>query len=211
MKDVTTFLFDVDGTLLDTREFILQATEHTLREYGFAVPPRSEIAKFVGKGFDEYYFLLCGRRESLDMQQTHRAFLLANMGLAVVYPNTEATLRKLRDKGYKLSAVTTRSKITSIETLERAGILEYFHTVISNEDTPHVKPHPGPLLKALEELKELPVGAVMVGDSNYDVEAGKNAGTRTVRALYGFHQDKTHDPEPDYFIKDISELLSLLP
>ena len=50
----------------------------------------------------------------------------------------------------------------------------------------------------------------MVGDSNVDIEAGKNARTKTIRATYGFHKDKMHEPEPDYFIEDISDLLKVL-
>ena len=50
----------------------------------------------------------------------------------------------------------------------------------------------------------------MIGDSHFDIEAGKNAGTKTIRATYGFHTDKLNEPRPDYFINDISDLLKLL-
>lgn len=61
MQKITTLLFDVDGTLLDASEFILQATEHALATFNYPIPERSVIAKNVGKPFPEYYFALTGR------------------------------------------------------------------------------------------------------------------------------------------------------
>ena len=60
-------------------------------------------------------------------------------------------------------------------------------------------------------MKEIPKKAIMIGDSHLDIEAGKNAGMKTIRATYGFHKDNLHNPEPDFFISDIKELLILLP
>lgn len=72
-----------------------------------------------------------------------------------------------------------------------------------------LKPHPAPLLKALERMS-LPISsAAMIGDSHLDIEAGKNAGTKTVRATYGFHTDKLHESKPDFIINSIAELLNI--
>ena len=109
-----------------------------------------------------------------------------------------------------MAAVTSRSKKTSHQTLKDSGIFDFFETVISVEDTENLKPHPEPLLKALADMGELPQRAVMIGDSHLDIEAGKAAGTKTIRVTYGFHKEKLNDPEPDYLIYDIKDLLDLL-
>ncbi|MDO8430629.1 MAG: HAD-IIIA family hydrolase [Candidatus Taylorbacteria bacterium] len=211
MKDITTLLFDIDGTILDTREFILQATEYALSGLGFPVPERSVITKFVGIPFPGYYLKLGASLEDTDkLVEKHREFQYSNFNLAILFPNAIETLKILKEKGYKLAAVTSRSKKTSHQTLVDAGIFDLFDIVISFEDAKELKPHPAPLLKALEHLKEMPKNAVMIGDSNLDIEAGKNAGTKTIRATYGFHSDNLRNPEPDFFIKDIKELLDLL-
>lgn len=211
MEGITTILFDVDGTILDTREFILKATEHALSTLGKPIPERSFISKHVGKPFSDYYFSVSGSREHLDeLVELHRGFQMDNLNLAKLFPETLQILTVLKQKGYKLGAVTTRSKKTSLKTLASCGVLELFDTVISGEDAKEIKPHPGPLLKALENLNELPQNAIMIGDSHFDIEAGKNAGTKTIRVTYGFHNDNLHAPEPDFFIDDIADILKLL-
>ncbi len=212
MNGITAILFDVDGTLLDTGEFILQATEHALAEMGYPVPERKDIAKNVGKGFPEYYFSLTGSHEHTEeLIEKHRAFQYKNFHLAKLFPNTLETIKYLKEKGYKLGAVTTRSKKTSHQTLVDAGLFDLFDVVISNEDASELKPSPVPLLKALEHLGDVASSAAMVGDSYLDVQAGINAGIKTIRVKYGFHKDRLHDPEPDFFIDDIKELKEMFP
>ncbi len=211
MAQTQALLFDVDGTLLDTRDFILSATEHALATFGFPVPDRSIIANLVGKPFPEYYEKLTGLADSTALQKAHRDFQLSHLHLSVLFPNTLNTLTTLKERGYKLAVITTRSKITSLETLRQAGIDNLFEIIISGEDASEVKPHPAPLFKALEKLALLPASAVMIGDSHLDIQAGKNAGTKTIRATYGFHTDQLHETAPDHIINDIQELLALFP
>ncbi len=211
MKNITTLLFDIDGTLLDTSEFILQATEHALKTCGYLVPDRETISKNVGTPFPEYYFILAGRDADADkLIETHRTFQYVNYHLAKLFPNALSTVKVLKEKGYKLAAVTTRSKKTSHQTLKNAGLYDLFDVIISLEDTNEPKPNPAPLLKALEHLNEVSENAVMIGDSHLDIEAGKSAGTKTIRVTYGFHTGNLNNPEPDFFIKDIKDLLELL-
>ena len=211
MKNVRALLFDIDGTLLDTSEFIFQATEYAMKVCGYPVPSRNDIASTAGISFPGFYIKLAGENADVGkLMETHWAFQYENFHLAKVYPNTAETLKKLKEKGYRLAAVTARSKKTSHQTLKDAGIFQFFDTVVSLEDAKEPKPNPAPLLKALDILNETPVKAAMVGDSHLDIEAGKNAGMKTVRATYGFHKEKMHDPEPDYFIDDIRDFLEIL-
>ncbi len=211
MDGITTILFDIDGTVLDTSEFILQATEYALAALGYPVPDRSVIRKEVGIPFPQYYIDLCGSAENVEeLILKHREFQYSNYNLSKLFPNALETLNSLKKKGYKLAAVTTRSNKTSHQTLVDAGIFDLFDIIISFEDAKKLKPNPEPLLKALENLNETPDKAVMIGDSHLDIEAGKNAGTKTIRAAYGFHKDNLHNPDPDFIIEDIGELLKIL-
>ena len=212
MKDIKTILFDIDGTILDTTEFIIQAAERSLAANGYPARTRAEIASHVGESFDDFYGALADtrQRESLDaLQKTHRDFQKANFHLSKLYPEARETLQELHRRGYKMGAVTSRSKITSLQTLGDAGIADFFGAVISAEDSSDVKPSPIPLLKALTALQSDPAEAAMVGDSHFDIAAGKAAGLKTVRATYGFHVNYLHEPEPDYFVDGIGKLLEL--
>ena len=211
MDKITALLFDIDGTVLDTSEFIIQATEHALAELGYLVPERSVIRKNVGKAFPDYYFSLTGSHKDTEkLIGIHREFQYSNFHLAKLFPNALNVLKALKQKGYKMAAVTTRSKKTSIQTLVDNNIFELFNVVISNEDATELKPHTAPLLKALEYLNGAPNKAIMIGDSHLDIEAGKNAGTKTIRAVYGFHKDNLNNPQPDFIIDNIKDLLTLL-
>ena len=210
MKGINTILFDLDGTLLDTDEFIIQATEHALSSLSYPVPDRLTIRKTMGNPFPNYYFILAG--ESADagrLVEMHREFQYANYNLVKPFPNTLETLSKLKEKGYKLGIVTARSEKTSYQTLKDSGIYHLFDGIISWEDVEKHKPDPDPVLKALKLLNALPSEAVMVGDSHFDIEAGFNAGTKTVRVTYGFHTDNLNNPKPDFIISDIKDLLKL--
>jgi len=210
MNSIKALLFDIDGTVLDTTDFIILATEHALLTHGLSTPPRAAIASEVGKPFNIFYESLTGIKENQFLQDTHRQFQRSNLHLSKLYPNSIETLTELKARGIKLAAVTTRSRITSLDTLRLAGTLDFWDTIVSGEDAPAVKPDPSPLFLALERLGIEPGAAAMIGDSHFDIQAGINAGTKTVRATYGFHQDHLHEPEPDYFINDIKELLSII-
>ncbi len=207
---VRAFLFDMDGTLLDTREFIIQSTEHTLRKHGFPVPDRREISKLVGHPFNEFYQTLTGLDDDVTfLQNSHREFQVKNYHLSKPYPHALDVLRKIKERGFKTAIISTRGRRTSHETLRLAGMDVLLDAVITGDDAP-VKPNPEGILKALAQLGEAPVAGMMIGDSYHDVEAGKNAGTMTIRATYGFHTEKLHDPEPDFFIDAIEKLLDLI-
>ena len=211
MKGITTLLFDIDGTVLNTEEFILKATEHSLATLGYSVPDRSVIKKVVGMPFPDYYFMLAGINADADkLIEAHRNFQFKNFSLSVPFTNSVKVLKKLKEKGYKLAAITTRHKNSSHRTLIQAGVFDLFDTIITTDLVKETKPDPTPLLKALEILKEIPSHAVMIGDSHFDIQAGKNAGTKTIRATYGFHKDNLHNPRPDYFIDDIKDLLDII-
>lgn len=207
MENIKVLLFDIDGTVLDTTEFIIQATEYALASLGYNVPERSVIHSVVGVPFPDYYIQLAGEDKNIEkLIEKHREFQYANFNLAKPFPGAIETLKNLKDKGYKLAAVTSRSKKTSHQTLIDNGIFDFFDTIISFEDASGLKPDPAPLLKALENLNEKAENAVMIGDSHLDIEAGINAKTKTIRAGYGFHKDNLHNPEPDFIIDDINDL-----
>lgn len=210
MRQINTILFDIDGTLLDTKEFIFRATEHTLQNYGLQIPDRKEIAKHVGIHFDRFYVNLTGLEDVDHLKAAHGEFQRNNLHLSELYPGTRQILDKLKKLQFKIGAVTSRKRDTVLSTLERAAIVEFFDCIITTDDIQNLKPDPEPILKALELLGSKPEHAMVVGDSDVDVIAGKAAGTKTIRALYGFHQENLENPKPDFVIEDIVGLLEIL-
>jgi len=210
MKKIAAALFDVDGTLLNTVEFVYQACEYTFRVHGLPIKSRDEMALVMGKPLEECYRNLSPEGDPHQLCETHRSFQAKNLHLSVPFSNTLETLRKLKDAGIKIAAVTTRSKQTSLKTLEMSGILGYFDVVVSGEDTVNSKPHPEPLLRALRLLKIRPERAVMIGDTEADILAGKSAGTKTIGVSSGFHGSRIVESHPDFVINDIADVIPII-
>lgn len=214
MKGVRALLLDVDGTVLDTREFILQAAEHALHAQGYPPVSRDKIAAAVGLSFDEFYFSILDRRDIdvLPLQSSHRVFQLERLDLSSPFPHSVSTLKELRVRGYKLAAITNRRRSTLLPTLEKDGLVTHFDEIIAADDAPEIKPSPTQLNMALERFHLVPEEAVMIGDTDIDIEAGNAAGVRTIRVWYGFMGPKKPAIEADFNIdSDISELLELFP
>jgi len=207
---ITTVLLDVDGTLLDTRAFIFAAFEHALGAHGVPLPERDWLTAQIGKSLDEIYASLAEAAVEA-LVETHRTFQAENLHLSVAFEGAAGVLKALRDAGMRLGAVTSRSRRTSVLTLEQSGLLPFFDAVVSAEDTERLKPDPEPLRKALEMLGRGPESAAMVGDTPADVEAGKALGMFTVGATYGFFGPGIAESAPDALIADLRELLAALP
>lgn len=203
-------LLDIDGTVLDTREFIFAAFEHAFLHHRLPPPPRDELSRHVGQRELLNIYSAFAEEFAGAMTEMHRDFQGANLHLAVPYAGTAAALSRLAGAGLLLAAVTSRSARTSVKTLELNGLAGFFTTVVSAEDVARLKPHPDPLLVALGRIGCLPGSAVMVGDTAADIEAGRAAGLYTVAATYGFQGPGVLESAPDAAIEDIGGLPGLL-
>lgn len=209
MSEIRGVLLDVDGTLLDTREYIYLAVEHATRVHGFPTPTREHVGKAVGRMFDDFYEYVLGVKIDFSpIQKTHHEFQLAHPELSKAFPNVVETLRMLKLRGIKLGAVTNRRRKTAEPTLHAANLYELFDVSVCGDDIEFNKPDPRHLLSALESLHLPPEAAVMVGDTDIDIEAGRRAGTRTVRVTYGFEGENRE--KADFEIADFKELLSIV-
>jgi pyrophosphatase PpaX len=203
-------LFDVDGTLLDTTEFIYGGFDHTLTAHGHAPPDRAVYARVMGKPLEICYVELAPGSDPAVMCESHRTWQADNLHLAGAYPDADDVLRCLRDAGLRLAAITSRSRRTSVHTLELAGLAPYLDLVLSYEDVTAIKPDPAPIRLALDRLALPPHAAVMVGDTDADILAGRAAGVRTVGVTYGFHGADVAAAGPDTTIDRLADLLRLV-
>lgn len=210
LPPVRAVLFDVDGTLLDTTEFIYRGFEHALATHGHTIHSRDMIAALMGKPLDVCYQQLAPDGDAELLCDTHRTWQTTQLHLAQPFAGIPETLAALHAAGLRMAAITTRSRRTSVDTLRLTGLLPFFDLVLSGEDVTHLKPHPEPLHKALTALALTPDVAVMVGDTDADVLAGRAAGTRTVGVAYGFHGERLAAVIPDVLLSNPGEMLPLL-
>ena len=211
MAQIKAILLDVDGTILNTLEFMYHAFHTAFTANNLTCPTREEIRLQMagGETLRQVYGFFYPEADLDKLIAAHKASQLENLDLAIPYPNTISTLQKLKAAGFKLAAVSTRSNVTLMKTMELTGVAQYFDTIISGDDTEKHKPDPAPLLLALERLKIPPAEAIMVGDTDGDIYAGKNAGTKTIGVTFGFRGEQIAKDNPDFVIHDISEILAI--
>ncbi len=210
MKNFEAVLFDIDGTLLNSKELIYQAYEYTFQLHNLPAIPRDELNNMIGKPLENIYKHFAPSYDTGNLCETHRTFQIGNLRLSTPFPNTKDTLTKIKEIGIKIAAITSRSQRTSIRTLELAGIKNKIDVIISGENGGKHKPHPESLLRALKQLGIKPEKAVMVGDTDVDILAGKNAKTKTIGVTYGFHGKRILKSNPDYVIDDIAEIIPII-
>ena len=208
------FLFDLDGTLINSIDLIMAAFRHTMRTHldkiptddawrvGLGTPLRTQLAKYAVS--DDH---------ADAMANTYRAYTRAFHGRLVrPYPGIKEALGILRDRGVKLGIVTSKSRPLARRGLQRCGLDEYFDVLVGVEDVTEHKPHPAPVLDALGRLLVEPHGAVFVGDSPHDVRSGRAAGVATAAVLWGdFGRTALAAHAPDYWLANPNEIAVLQP
>lgn len=203
-------LFDLDGTLLDTTEFIFQAYEHTFETYGFRVVPRKELTNHIGRGLKVIYGNFAPTGDVVAMMETHDKFQSKNFHLVKVYPKIEEVVKKIKKMGFKVGIVTSRRHNTR-DAMKSGGLdPKLFDVIITSVEIKNLKPAPDGVLLALKKLKLKPEEAILIGDATVDIEMGKNAGVKTVGVTYGFGGKKIKISKPDYIIDNIEQVLKIL-
>lgn len=180
-------LFDLDGTLIDSIELILGSMRHAFAKCQRPVPSDDEWLTGIGTPlpsmFRNYVTEEAHVAELITAYREHQ--LLHHDALVRCYDEVTEALSALAERGHPMAVVTSKSDALARRGLEHAGILRFFDSIVGFDSTARHKPHPEPVLTALERLGYGPFEAAFVGDSVHDIEAGNAAGVVTVAALWG--------------------------
>jgi len=193
MSDVRypTVLFDLDGTLIDSGAMILASFRHATRTVLEREIPDAELAALVGgMNIHEQMRTLDARHvdELVRVYREHNEPLHADLQ---AFPGVENLLGELRGQGRKLGVVTSKRRRTVDLAFAVLPIERFFDAVVTSGDTERHKPNPEPVLLALDRLGADPAEAAFVGDSPFDVRAGKAAGVFSVGVSWGgLHSDE---------------------
>lgn len=180
-------LFDVDGTLLDTRDAWIAAFDEGLAAIRHTSMTGREAARWIGTPIEVIYAERCGVSgdelakavqafQRVEAESVHRGMR--------AYPGVRQMLRSLG--AWKLAAVTNKRHDTTVEALRVAGLLPSFALVLGGDSVPRKKPAADPILKAAEGLGALPSACAVVGDTEVDVRAAKEAGARSIGVTWGY-------------------------
>ncbi|REJ10159.1 pyrophosphatase PpaX [Halobacillus trueperi] len=207
---IRTILFDLDGTLIDTNELIIASFTHTIKQYSDRSYERAEILDFIGPPLKESLHKVNPDKVE-EMVETYRKHNIENHNRYVkAYEGVVETIETLKEQGYKLGIVTTKMRNTVHMGLQLTNLDGLFETVVTLDDVTNAKPHPEPIVKALNHLDSQASEAMMVGDNTHDIEAGQNAGTKTAGVAWTVKGRKVLDDlNPDYMLDNMRDLLKI--
>lgn len=211
MKQYNTYLFDVDGTLLDTTELIYQSFLYTTRLYGDYDITREEVYKHIGIPLWTQLEMYLGK-QSPEMKKT---ILRTHAGYQKqIYKETLRAfegvaegLKELQKRGVQLGIVSSRTRESLDRYLKDVNLFDYFTVISTPEVTENHKPHPEPVLWALDRFSAQRESTLFVGDAIYDIESGNSAGVDTVFVTWGHNSLEHVAGNPTYVIEKFEELL----
>ena len=212
-SSITTVLFDLDGTLINTYDLIVESFRHTAQAHD------------VGPAIEQYWRDNVGiplriqfRQVTEDpdgIQELIATYLEHNREhhdtLVKEYPGVRDTVKALHKAGYRLGVVTSKMHGMLERGLSLGGYDGLFEVVIGADDVENPKPHAEPVLKALERLEMTPKVAAFIGDSPHDIASGHAAGVQTGAALWGpFAREVFEAYQPDHWFEAPSDIERLL-
>jgi phosphoglycolate phosphatase len=183
-------IFDWDGTLMDSEAHIIACVEAAVRDLDLPVPEQDAIRNIIGLGlFEAVNTLFPGHRAGLhtEIADRYRAHFFRDRGSpSQLFEGVREVLNDLSQKGYYLAVATGKSRKGLDYALESTGLNEIFHLTRCADET-FSKPHPEMLNQILEQMGVEPKQALMIGDTEYDLEMASNARMPSLGVTYGTH------------------------
>jgi len=207
-------VFDVDGTLLDSKRDIAGAQLWVLQQLGVENYTEEDLYPHIGKTLQETFTLLLPDRLHQKIPEAavmYRDYYRPRaLETTTLFSGVKETIEILHIKKINLATATIKSTETTKRILEYFGIAEYFAQVQGTDGMPH-KPHPHILNKVIKDQNWEKEETLMVGDTDRDVLVGKNAGVLTCGVTYGaFSREQMHALHPHWTIDNFPQLLTVL-
>ena len=206
-------LFDLDGTLVDTIELLLNSVRHAFEGRSGRMPTRAEWVAGIGTPLAAQLRPYATDESDLQsLMEGYRRYQRAHHDPGTrCYDDALATVRRLYDRGHPLGIVTSKAADIARRTIEHVGLAPYLRVVVDLESTERHKPEPDPVRYAVERLGASLASTVFVGDSPYDMASGNAAGVITVGALWGpFSRATLRAAQAQHLLERINGLPALL-
>ena len=214
MSNITTVLFDLDGTLADTADDLGFTLNQMLSKRGLKTTDANEyrpMASSGATGLINVGFKISPENTGFfDLKAEFLELYEKNLYRSPkLFFGIEELLSDLETKGFKWGIVTNKIKKFTLPVLEKLNILKRASCIVCGDSTPNPKPHPAPLQLACKELNVNEKNCIYVGDDERDILSAKAAGISSAVALYGYlgNGKKPEEWGGDYLINSPSDLL----
>jgi phosphoglycolate phosphatase len=207
-------VFDLDGTLIDTAPDLLDSLNHSLAAGALAAVDAAGFRRFVGQGarvmIERAY---AAARRELPAEEHDRLFALfldhydaGIPGKSRPHPGVIEAIARFEDAGFALAVCTNKYQASSLALIEALGLTKHFTAIAGQDVFPFRKPDPRHLLKTIELAGGDPGRALMVGDSQTDIDTAKAAGIPVVAVDFGYTDRHVREFEPSAIISHFDEL-----
>lgn len=207
---IKALFFDLDGTLINTNELVINSFKHTIKTHLNIDYEREKIVKFFGEPLRNSL----ERLDQGDVDAMLQTFLIYNEAnhdpLISLFPGVLEGLELFKALGFKLAVVTSKRRKMAERGLELLGIINLFDVIVTPEDTIIHKPHKDPCIYGLNALGLSSDEAMMVGDSSFDILCGKAAGLITCAVNYTLiPKEELEKAECNFFVDSIRDIIEL--
>ena len=214
MSELKLVVFDVDGTLMDSQEFIVLAMDYAFSKAGHPAPSKADVLANIGRSLEAIVADLlpdldaAENKRTVDLYRESFIDLRAQMGAeasAPLYPGARDALERLHKVDEVLLGVATGKARRGLDHAYHSHDLGHFFVTSQTADNHPSKPHPSMLHQAIKDSGVALERAVMVGDTEFDMEMGRAAGFATIGVSWGYHPISRLGAA-DLIIDDFSEL-----
>ncbi|ASS67854.1 MULTISPECIES: pyrophosphatase PpaX [unclassified Paenibacillus] len=209
---IQNLLFDLDGTILDTNELIMRSFLHALQGVVPADFGREQMIPYMGLTLVDQMKHFSGQEETSHLISLYREMnMKLHDDLVVPFPHTAEVLERLKAAGFKLGVVTTKIRMSTEKGLRLTGLLDYMDAIVTLDDVDNPKPHPEPVLRAMEMLGAKPEETMMVGDSTVDIQSALEAGAVPVGVAWSLKgEELLRQYGAAHVLQDMRDLYALL-
>jgi len=213
-SSVRALIFDLDGTLIDSKLDLILSVNAMLRQLGRRELPEGTISGYIGRGAPILVAQALGPGASEGECKQALEFFLSyyeahKMDNTILYPGVAEALERLVP--LPMAVLTNKPVRVSVRILEALGLAERFSAVYGGNSFETKKPDPLGANTILRELKTAPNQAMLIGDSEIDVQTARNAGTLSAIVNYGFGAHDRASFPADLYVDRLTDLLPLLP
>jgi phosphoglycolate phosphatase len=210
---VRALIFDLDGTLIDSKQDLILSVNAMLRALGRRELAEETISGYIGHGAPKLVSRALGEHCTEEERQRALDFFLRyyeahKMDTTCAYPGVAETLQKLA--GMQMAVLTNKPVRISVRILDAMGLSKYFRAIYGGNSFETKKPDPLGARTILRELGAEPRETLLVGDSEVDVQTARNAGTLAAAVNYGFGVHDRGAHPADIYLEQFGELASLL-
>ena len=215
MKQIFTVLFDLDGTLVDTAPDLMRAHNHVMKKFGYPTKSTEEIRNLVGQGAGAMLGRSIWGQAKKEFGKVQNEKIKKEMidafidyyGKNIINESTlingvKEFLKWCKEKNISMAVCTNKQEHLAIDLLKKIGIYDYFEYVAGSNTFDYCKPDPRHLTNVIEILGGEIKRSIMIGDSETDANAGKNAGIPVVLLEDGYTEKNTTEIYHNHLIKD---------